>query len=377
MTPVRGREVCDGNVLNFLIALSQRLFSDPAVRPYSDLLTFAFFCRKSSLIRIKESSLNSKIRRGHGTVLHIAPANIPITAAFTFAFGLLSGNSNVVRLPSKKFPQIDLFLDAYNDVVDREEFFEIKNSNLFIRTERESSEIVNLVSNSDALVVWGGDETVKYFRALEKKPLCSELYFPNRSSSLIISSEFVNNLDKRVLSKALEAFYNDSFLIDQNACSSPMTISFIGDRNSSDHAIDLFFKGVENLLVAKNYKLSSLARIDRYLDIMRDVEDLGRDVDLDQRAHDIWLQKELHAVQGRFGRFVLKNRDSIEEFLGSIDGEQTLTYFGFPTELLKTKILESRVAIDRVVPMGRALEIGVVWDGIEILYRLSRITTFE
>ena len=43
-------------------------------------------------------------RLGWGTVLHIAPSNIPVNFAFSFLMGFLSGNVNHVRVPSNPLP---------------------------------------------------------------------------------------------------------------------------------------------------------------------------------------------------------------------------------------------------------------------------------
>ena len=53
---------------------------------------------------------------GRGKVLHIAPSNVPMNFAYSFAFGLLSGNINLVRLPSKEFAQIRILCDVIKQV---------------------------------------------------------------------------------------------------------------------------------------------------------------------------------------------------------------------------------------------------------------------
>ena len=56
-------------------------------------------------------------RLGWGTVLHIAPANIPVNFAFSFLMGFLSGNINYVRVPSNPYPQVDLIVGAIDDIL--------------------------------------------------------------------------------------------------------------------------------------------------------------------------------------------------------------------------------------------------------------------
>ena len=57
-----------------------------------------------------------KVRQnlGKGTIFHIAPSNVPINFAFSLISGILMGNSNMVRLPSNQFKQINIIVDAFN-----------------------------------------------------------------------------------------------------------------------------------------------------------------------------------------------------------------------------------------------------------------------
>ena len=55
-----------------------------------------------------EQNLNNKL--GLGLAFHITPSNIPTNFAYSLIFGLLSGNSNVVKVPSRNFTQIKNYL---------------------------------------------------------------------------------------------------------------------------------------------------------------------------------------------------------------------------------------------------------------------------
>ena len=48
---------------------------------------------------------------GRGTVLHITPSNVPTNFAYSMVFGLLSGNNNIIRLPSKNFLQVKILCE--------------------------------------------------------------------------------------------------------------------------------------------------------------------------------------------------------------------------------------------------------------------------
>ena len=53
---------------------------------------------------------------------------------------------------------------------------------------------------------------------------------------------------------------------------------------------------------------------------------------------------------------------------------QTLTYYGIEKSKILDFVVNNRLkGIDRIVPVGRALDIDVIWDGFDIEKNLSRI----
>jgi hypothetical protein len=51
-----------------------------------------------------------------------------------------------------------------------------------------------------------------------------------------------------------------------------------------------------------------------------------------------------------------------------------MTYFGVDKTYLLDFVVKNRLAgIDRIVPVGNALDIDVIWDGYDIVKSLSRI----
>ena len=52
---------------------------------------------------------------------------------------------------------------------------------------------------------------------------------------------------------------------------------------------------------------------------------------------------------------------------------QTITYFGFSKKFLEKFFSEYNFnGIDRIVPIGQALNINLVWDGYDLTTKLSR-----
>ena len=53
---------------------------------------------------------------------------------------------------------------------------------------------------------------------------------------------------------------------------------------------------------------------------------------------------------------------------------QTLTYYGVDKKNLVRFIVENSITgIDRIVPVGKALDMDVIWDGYDVIGCLSRV----
>ena len=53
--------------------------------------------------------------------------------------------------------------------------------------------------------------------------------------------------------------------------------------------------------------------------------------------------------------------------------EQTISYHGIPAEDLRNLIIENGInGVDRIVPIGKALDMGFNWDGHNLLSKFSR-----
>jgi len=133
----------DATVITFLDAWSKRLLAHPASRAYPDVITFAFWIRKGHINQYKEEFLlNQKesVRLGRGIVFHIAPSNVPVNFAYSFVVGLLAGNANVVKIPSKPFPQVDVLCSVLEEVLQERQWTEIKSMLALVKYERTQRE---------------------------------------------------------------------------------------------------------------------------------------------------------------------------------------------------------------------------------------------
>lgn len=364
------------NRIDFLVALSKSILRSSSAKEFPDLITFGYYCRKSNLMKLKlaqETSDNVNLRFGLGSCLHIAPSNIPMNFAFSFLMGFLAGNTNIVRIPTKQFEQLDVFLDLFLELCQTNKFKKVGLTNCFIRTNRDSSKLNQLVRNTDALVVWGGDDTVKLFRQLDKKPLCTEVYFPGRVSSLVIDCESLISLNDKEMGVFCKDFFNDTYLVDQNACSSPSIIYWYGSKKRQSEA-KLKFTSQINKYLATSYELATVSKIDKLIDVIVFCNKTEASIKIEQTSGKLWfIDTNSLDIIPKLGTFITKNITKLDDISKYIrKNEQTLLYFGLEPRELLTILVEQGKLVDRIVPVGQALNIGMHWDGKNLIDTLSK-----
>lgn len=380
---VQMTDIFNETSLEFCADLSLALLRNPHSKRYPDLITFAYFIRKSSLRRYKDAYLaDGKLRVGWGQAVHITPSNIPINAAYSFIFGLLSGNSNLIKLPSKNFPQLEIFVQEYKKLASNEKYENIKRFNHFFQAGYNNEFLLEQMKNADARVVWGGDATVKRIRLIPMKEKCIELAFPDRSSLCILNSEVVGNLSDYELDELCQKFYNDTLLVDQNACSSPSIIVWL-DPQQNYNCINRFWEKFEQIEVRKgplgvSKYVDKLVKVGRILTASNvlplDLKEYGLGTTVNQvdRASDI--EDDLRIGLGFYRELKVESLERVHQILSA--RTQTITYFGVvPEDIVATVVRHRILGVDRVVPVGEALALSFVWDGKDIIRNLSRIVS--
>lgn len=373
----------DDHICEFMNAFSLQLMRDKEAKKYSDIMSLAFWCRRASIERKKEIFQNSYHNMaciGRGIVFHIAPSNVPVNFAFSYFFGLLSGNANIVRVPSREFPQTGIICNILNQILDSGSYEDIRKKTLLISYERDK-EINDYFSGiCDARIIWGGDAAISAIRESELRPRAVEIVFADRYSMAVLNAEAVAMAEEGTIAKLAEAFYNDTYLMDQNACSSPHFIYWlsIGDEKQIIQAKEKFWNAV--YLESKKYDLAPIKSVDKYTDfchLAMEREDLRSVRRYGNRLYVLELEEipeDINRLRGRFGLFFEFTGKDFEEICPVVDEKfQTLLYFGLERETLVEMIVKHHLTgIDRVVPVGDSLDIDVIWDGYDIIGTLSR-----
>jgi hypothetical protein len=373
----------DDSVITFLDKLSGLLMNHPQGRDFPEIITFGFYVRKSSITKLKRSYVDLKSNVGRGVSFHIAPSNVPINFAYSLLVGLLSGNACVVRVSSKSFPQTDIVSNAICKLLDRLEFAELKRYVSLVRYERDS-EINNFFSNlCDVRVIWGGDDTIAELRKSPLPPRSFDITFADRYSFCIIKApEYLNIQGKK---KIAYDFYNDTYLFDQNACSAPRLIYWVGGSKDILKAKEIFWKSLHEVLLEKKYTIQSMTAINKYsasCNAVLDYNSVALPIASDNLISRIELKSLYSDVTERTcagGSYFEYSDQAPDKLLNFVSRKfQTLTYIGFKRgELVSFFAGKGIVGLDRIVPCGRASAFGLIWDGYDLIRHMSRVVSIE
>lgn len=377
---VKPLEIFSDIVREFLDELSKELRNDVDAKRFPDIMTFAFWCRKANIEKIKNDYLQGSSKRisvGRGIAFHIAPSNVPINFAFTLVFGMLAGNANIVRASSKDFEQTRIVCRAMSRVLEKDKYEIIKTQNSVVMYDR-NKDINDMYSEMcDVRVIWGGDNTIAEIRKSPIKSRCTEITFADRYSFALFDEKSMENISDSELTRIVEGFYNDTYLMDQNACSSPHLI--IWKKSEERKGRYRFYDRLAN--VAHKYKLEDMKVLDKvtqmYEMFAQDDNICGFDK-YDNLMYIVKLNdigKNMSSYRGKYGLFFEYEVNEIIEFIHSINEKvQTCVSYGNEVNEIIDIIMKEHIrGIDRIVNPGQAMDMGIYWDGIDVIGNMSRM----
>lgn len=368
-------------VCDFLAELSTLLMKHSRAKAFPDVVTFGFFCRRANILQMRSQYSNvCGNRLGRGVTFHIAPSNVPINFAYSLVTALLAGNSCIVRASSKPFEQIDIVCECIAKVLGYEKFSEIADYISVIKYPR-SKEINDYLSSvSNVRVVWGGDDTIAEVRRSALPPRSTEITFADRYSIALISSKAINECEN--MRQLANDFYNDTYLYDQNACSSPRLIYWLGDKAETAKAQEKFWDAVHEV-ISEKYVLEPVVAVNKYTTACRSAIELGAAIkpqrdNLISRIEVENLTKKLpeyRCAGGSFIEFHGTGLNALKEIVS--EKYQTLSYFGADKQQLADYVISNGLkGIDRIVPVGKTADFQLVWDGYDLIMEMSRAISF-
>jgi len=381
MVHLSPEEPFSDNAVAWLNALSAALKQDPGIREYPDVVSFSFFSRKANILHLKrEYCAGSSLRLGKGLAFHIAPPNVPVIFAYSMAAGLLAGNCNIIKTPSRHPEQVKMLTRALLLVSREKRFRDYSQRIALVRYDTRSDCTACLSSRCDARIVWGSDTTINNVRKHRLSPHAIEVPFGTRYSLCVINAG--RYLQEQFPRGIAEGFYNDAYLFDQNACTSPHLIIWLGSEEDVQCAKVLFWNHLHGIVKAR-YRPDPITSVDKMTAFcnqavhLTGIEKMAMPDNLIWRVELKELPQDIFKYKGYGGYFFEYRASSLSEVARILTGKyQTLSYYGMEKESLTEFMAVAKPrGADRIVPIGRTMDFALTWDGINLIDTLSRKIT--
>ena len=372
--------------IDFAQALSSELLKDRDIKAFPELVALAYWLRKANVERLGRTlaeRIGDTIQHPRGTVFHIAPSNVDTIFVYSWFLSLLTGNRNIIRLPSKQSPQTDLLVQAVARVLSHPAHTELAQRTLLLRYAINDAITARLSAVCDVRVIWGGDDTIRNVRQVPIPPHAIEVAFANKYSLAAIHIDQWLSQPEAQRQTLAQAFVNDAFAFDQMACSSPRMVVWVGASARLTQAAQDFWQRVEAILAQSDDQLDDVDSVNKLmaLDTLAIQSQVRHTPGANNRLTRSWLAEpalhvDLHCGAGLFFETHLPDLPALMPLLSRT--VQTLSYAGFERETLHQFLSAPGLAgIDRVVPFGQALTFNEAWDGYDLLRTFLRQVTLQ
>ena len=372
-------------ILDFIQDVSSELLAIKEGKAFPDVVTLGFWLRKASIAKIRsryEERLEKHI--GKGVAFHIAPSNVPVNYAYSLFTGLLCGNANIVRVPSKDFPQIGIINHAIENALEK--YPEMKKYIALVRYDRDK-DINDYISGlADVRIIWGGDRTIEEIRKSPIKSRTTEVLFADRYSLAVIDSDYymdqvTGEEGEKALSRAATDFYNDTYLSDQNACTSPRVVVWTGSR--IEEAKNAFWESIHEL-VEKKYLFQQIQGVNKLTTIYEAAAQYDGEIKLLTEKDNLLVRvsverlfPELMDYRDNSGMFYEYDTDDIGSLYDFCNDThcQTIGLLG-EKEVLKPLFSKGIRGVDRVARIGHTMDFDFEWDGYDLFEELTRLINY-
>lgn len=379
MAALPALDIFDEAVCAFLNRLSVLIRNDRECRDYPDVLTFGFFCRGAHIEQMKKRYCE-KNRLGRGVTFHIAPSNVAINFAYSMAAALLAGNPCIIRVSGKDFIQTRIISRLLEKAAEETgDFGKDIGAYVALVNYEKKREITDYLSGLCAVrIIWGGDGTVAEIRKSPLPPRSSEITFADRYSFCVMGAKAV--LSEENMDRLAKDFYNDTYLFDQNACSSPRLIYWLGKAEEIEEAKERFWSAVHRLLDG-NYRVEAKIAVDKLLTEYKAAAELPG-IRFERKGANLINRIELSELDpaivgftcpgGSFFEYGDEDLDAIEPVV--TEKFQTLSCYGVDREELVSFVRARGLkGIDRIVPLGHTADFSLIWDGCDLIRAMSRV----
>ena len=374
-------------IIEFLNSLSIKFLSLDNSKQLPELTVLGFWLRKSNILNIKKNyndKNKNKTQVSRGLVFQIPPSNVNSISIYSWALSLLAGNKNVIRISKIKSRQMHTICMVLENILKDPKWLNISQRNKFFVYEYEDQINEYLSSKCDLRVVWGGDRTVKKIRKFDLMSYATEINFPDKFSISIININKFSKTDEATKLEIVKNFMNDSYWFDQMACSSPRILIWLHTSEFSQSIKNDFWKKLNFFLQDSEKKLSTIDSINKQVASDRISIELpdSKVVNYENRLitrvsiNEIIIKNEIMPGAGFFYECDISKLEDIIPILNR--KLQTISYYGLNIQEWRHFITNNNIkGIDRIVPIGKALDFEEVWDGNDLISSFLREITIK
>jgi hypothetical protein len=372
------REPFDKDVVSALSRLSSALMKDRTAPPAFTAL--GYWLRPAALESYRREFMDAlpqkAIAAPRGITFHLPPTNVDTIFVYSWALSLLVGNANLVRLPSSANPALDRLLPMIADALAGSG---VEGGNLFATWPQDGPMTARWSELCDTRVIWGGDAKVSMINPMPLRPGAVSIPFPDRFSYSVIGLDAFHALDGQGRDALADKVFNDIFLFDQMACSSSRIVFWLGGEASyRDSAAD-FAARVSAAAQRRGYDLATSTRVAKFLHAHQEAIDgdlVAADA-LEPVMTSLYAASPAAASRRAQGGGVLVHAriDSLSDIAAHVEKrDQTLTHFGVGMDDLRAfaRSLKGQ-GVERIVPVGDALQFDRIWDGFDLLRSFSKL----
>ncbi|MEV6105822.1 acyl-CoA reductase [Streptomyces sp. NPDC051940] len=372
----------DVRVLAWLDGLGSLLRAPATARRHPELGPLGAFLGSGRLRRLLDATdpRAPYLRRPRGLVLHIPPANVDGLLVYGWALSALAGNSNIVRIPTGGSAASEELVALVRQSL-AEADPAVGHTQRPVRYGHDAQTTAAYSYACDLRVIWGGDATVTALRGHPLRPRARDLTFPDRSSFVLLSAAGWRRADADGRREAAAALYRDALWFDQDACASPRTVIWAGADPGS---VSVARAELRSWLTTVSREGPPQADASRAVHQRVTMYSLAADgtvpalsfTDTGLAFAELGPDTPLWRGWAGPGTFVQRRIASLDELPPLIrPSDQTLAHWGLERpELDALAELLAPYGIDRIVPLGQALDFDPVWDGYDLLHEFSRLT---
>lgn len=341
---------------------------------------FSFWLRPRKIEIYKKLLSFPENRLGRGLTFHIAPANMPTMFLYSFFISLLAGNANIVRISPRLTAKVQPVCNLLKQLLHTPTYKSIEAQNAFLTYSHEKKITDYFSKRCSSRIIWGGDKTIS---AIRKSPLSSmaiDIPFADRYSLSILDCEYIATCTEEELKNAIHYFYLDTYEVDQNACSSPRFIFWLENEASSFSIAQQRWWQALTVEIQK-YNLVAIKVSKKYAEAWTFAMYTPEIKSFTYASNRLYvytllsLPKDLTSLSGSFGQFFQYPIKKLEDIIPYMTAKiQTITVLNVDIPRLRSQLINAGVTgVDRIVPIGQAMDMDIIWDGHNLLDALTRI----